>query len=235
MKLMILHLSDIHLRNNKRNYILDRAEKLASATASVASDVENCFICVTGDIAFSGNSNEYELAEKFFTDIKEYLSNELEELVCHFVFVPGNHDCDFSEEEGREKRNFFLENLTPDNLKPLFCEECTEVQTNYRKFITGWESNGSQSTELSKVYQKSIFDLSEFKVEFHLINSAWMSQIKEKSGNLLYPLQLIDEAPSNSGIVITMLHHPYKWFEPLTARGLSKKLEKISDIILTGS
>ena len=59
---------------------------------------------VSGDIAQSGQTAEYEIAYNFFTDIQEYLQNK-KGLRALFFFVPGNHDCDFSDEQRNKDDN----------------------------------------------------------------------------------------------------------------------------------
>lgn len=49
-------------------------------------------ICVTGDVAYSGNTEEYAMAELFFEDIYDKIISRHNGLYVHFMFVPGNHD-----------------------------------------------------------------------------------------------------------------------------------------------
>jgi 3',5'-cyclic AMP phosphodiesterase CpdA len=96
MKLLILHLSDIHIRS-QRDAILSKAPEIVAATASRAFDVEHIFVALTGDIAFSGASAEYVAANEFLTTLKTELCRE-SRLPVDIVLTPGNHDCDFRSE-----------------------------------------------------------------------------------------------------------------------------------------
>ena len=91
MKLTILHLSDIHIHNSS-DPILEQAHTIASACFTQARESDACLIIVTGDIAYSGEKQQYDEADLFFNLIKEELQKE----GCSFVdiiTVPGNHDC----------------------------------------------------------------------------------------------------------------------------------------------
>jgi hypothetical protein len=62
-----------------------------------------------------------------------------------------------------------------------------------------------------------------------------MSRVSEKQGTLYYPVQLVPETMSYvDDLVISVLHHPYNWFEATNARTLRSMLERSSDLILTG-
>jgi len=89
VKVILLHLSDIHIKSSGDNPVLFHAQHIAAATASIAADAEQCFVAVTGDIAFSGAEDEYRLADRFFTSLRDELSDRLPECECHLVVVPG--------------------------------------------------------------------------------------------------------------------------------------------------
>jgi hypothetical protein len=74
MKLLILHLSDIHI-SSPADPILSRIDLLAEAVRSVSSGVERCIIALTGDIAYSGSKFEYEIAKSFLKNLQEAISS----------------------------------------------------------------------------------------------------------------------------------------------------------------
>lgn len=95
MRITICHLSDIHFAVDG-NTILEKQEKLCNAILQDALKKEVIIFIVSGDIAQSGQAEEYEIAYNFFTEIQEYLEKK-KELRVLFFFVPGNHDCDFTD------------------------------------------------------------------------------------------------------------------------------------------
>jgi hypothetical protein len=237
MKFILLHLSDIHFKDSEgQNPVLSRTKQIAAAAASTAPTANCCFLAVTGDIAFSGKQAEYTLADEFFRDLRTHLRSRLSECDFHFVSVPGNHDCDFPEERDTV-RELVLSGLTPSDLDEDVFAQCTGVQSDYEKFAAQWRTENVQRDILSKIYAREVYDLQGGAVEFRLINSAWMSTLEEHQGSLRFPPKLLQEGTdrdSASTLVVTMLHHPYNWFEATNARALRSELVKTSDIILTG-
>ena len=234
MKVILLHLSDIHIKSSGDNPVLFHAQHIAAATASIAADAEQCFVAVTGDIAFSGAEDEYRLADRFFTSLRDELSDRLPECECHLVVVPGNHDCDFSEAD--ELRALVLDALSPKHFYESIYSKCVSVQENYESFASNWVDEDIQNDVLLRLYSQKTYSLSTGAIRFRLINSAWMSTKEETQGRLLFPVELIQSREQLGGvddIVVTLLHHPYNWFEATNARVLWRELE-ISDIILTG-
>src|ERR1700745_616994 len=93
MKLAIVHLSDIHFKG-KNDVGFKRREKLANTIAFSRSPDERLLFIVTGDIAYSGTTIQYEAASDFFLPL--LLGFGLEINSSFIPFIPGNHDCDFS-------------------------------------------------------------------------------------------------------------------------------------------
>jgi hypothetical protein len=60
-----------------------------------------------------------------------------------------------------------------------------------------------------------------------------MSTIREEQGRLYYPVAEIPELAS-ADVVVSLLHHPYSWFQSANARDLRRQLEAASDLVLTG-
>ena len=101
MKLLIVHLSDIHF-NQTSNSLLRKKEELFNSIKNQVRDVEKTIIIVSGDIAFSGKQEEYKIADDFFTEIIIKLE-EYSQKSVNIVMTPGNHDCDFSINESVRK------------------------------------------------------------------------------------------------------------------------------------
>ena len=68
-KLMLLHLSDIHIKTASDER-LSRAQSIASATYPRLPEVHTVAIVISGDIAYSGTADQYALAVTFIEQIK---------------------------------------------------------------------------------------------------------------------------------------------------------------------
>ena len=95
MKILLLHLSDIHLKSVD-DPVAARAISIKEAVVGACPTADACFVAVSGDIANTGDAREYAVAERFFGDLRAaLLTSGIPEV--QLVFVPGNHDCHFSE------------------------------------------------------------------------------------------------------------------------------------------
>jgi hypothetical protein len=108
--LVFLHLSDIHFRRwSGSTYDIDedlRNELLLDASNVLKKVGQPHGILVTGDIAFSGVSDEYNIAKKWLVDICTRFGRSLENIWC----IPCNHDV----ERSRIKQSPALEAIHTD-------------------------------------------------------------------------------------------------------------------------
>jgi len=58
MKILILQLSDIHLKETG-NTVLMKLDALNNAVKNLCIGIDKLFLVISGDIAFSGKSTEY--------------------------------------------------------------------------------------------------------------------------------------------------------------------------------
>ncbi len=131
MSVAIVHLSDIHFRA-KNNPVLEKHDQIVSAVSSIDPTVSLFLIVVSGDIAFSGNSDEYAVARSFFDDLEKKLGEHQPDVSVRFFCVPGNHDCVLPESE-RTLRDLLIHGLSPTlgdaTLDPAVLDRVLEVQT----------------------------------------------------------------------------------------------------------
>ncbi|MBU1341647.1 MAG: metallophosphoesterase [Proteobacteria bacterium] len=89
MQFQLLHISDFHF---KQNDVIDQSIVTESLLKRIERDKEKGInpeiVIVSGDIAFSGKKEEYDLAEDFFEKLIKHTGINREKL----FIVPGNHD-----------------------------------------------------------------------------------------------------------------------------------------------
>ena len=91
-----LHISDLHLRVGgewAQDVVLTEMCRHIEQQRNDGSTLD--FILVTGDIAFSGQAEEYSIAERFFDELATKSGVPRDLIFC----VPGNHDIDRSKQE----------------------------------------------------------------------------------------------------------------------------------------
>jgi predicted MPP superfamily phosphohydrolase len=114
MRLLLLQLSDIHVRSNT-DWILTRARRVADAVRDLDHEVDICLIALTGDIAFSGLPEQYEAAARWVADVKREVHEALLGRVqVQVVAIPGNHDLDLRQPS--PARGTIIESMLKDPL-----------------------------------------------------------------------------------------------------------------------
>lgn len=234
MKLLVVHLSDIHIRGAS-DFILKRASKIADAMAHFDDKIGACVVAVTGDIAFSGSPAEYALAEPFFSELRDRLQEALAIDDVRFVFAPGNHDCDFS--TTHQLRDIVIGSLVRGQTTEVGDElvtQCTVVQGGYREFVAHFNGAVPASSAPALMREAVQVTVGGKSVVFRTYNTAWMSQRQETQGELMYPLSFTLPEDDPSALVVAMFHHPYNWLEASNARIFRRHIEHSADLILTG-
>lgn len=235
MKLLVLQIGDIHLTSTDDD-VMSRADRIVAAVRNLEYQLDLCILCLTGDIADTGADNEYLAALALFTKLREGLGAELQGTVpVKFAAVPGNHDCDLS--STLEARQLLLDSLQtrePAHVDESMVELCTEVQRSFFTFRDTVQG-GDGIPVGGKLHYEYDFSVGSETVAIRCCNTAWVSQLRERPGTLYFPIDAIGPLnASKPSAVITMFHHPYNWLQPGNARSFRRRIEEVSDIILTG-
>lgn len=193
-QLSILHLSDIHMIDGE-NYIINKKKALIDAIKNEISD-KYLFIIITGDLANTGKFEEYSKLHNFLEDLETNISEYYKKIKIEYIFVPGNHDCDFSDEEYNDVRDLIISNIltTKTIQKDTFIVSCTKVQNNYFEFLNKYKSKNHIVEKVSnKLFTKYSYEILNHKISFNCYNSAWMSKRKEKQSEIIFPLININQ------------------------------------------
>ena len=243
MKLMLIHLSDIHFCSQD-DIVTSRHAQIVDAVKNLDYLLDVCVVILTGDIAFSGSEEQYLVAMEFLDEIKRLLSTSLSKaegghsVPVHFVALPGNHDCDFT--AGGEVRQILTQNVLGDYSKsevPEVVQCCTVVQDTFFDFLEAVETlprlrmHHDYDARLCFEYELSI---GEQSVKFLCYNTAWLSQKHETQGHLFFPADAVTVGHAAFDLVIAAFHHPYNWIESNAARSFRDRVESTADLILTG-
>ena len=117
-------------------------------------------------------------------------------------------------------------------------KECLKVQTNFYQFRDEiLQASDSSEKSSPMIFETITFRINSIRIMCNLVNTAWISKKVEEQGKLFFPIKEIINNKSNDepcDLAITLLHHPYTWFEAENGRNLRNKIDSMSDIILTG-
>jgi hypothetical protein len=239
MKLAVLHLSDIHLKDEV-NLITGRVERIVAALRSVEVPFDACLIAVTGDIAFSGKATEYSLAETFFSNIKAGVKEIDPTRSVSIVFVPGNHDCDFGKMKA-DVHAMLIRGIHTDipELKSDsgVVEQFLVLQEEFFTFEARATGEANQISKVERLFWVKEFECGERKIKVNCYNTAWLSQMKEKQGELYFPTQVVNKnnlLAGNSDLILSLFHHPYGWLQANNSLDFENLIDRSSDIVLTG-
>ena len=158
MTIALLQLSDIHFKKDD-NSVLNKIEKIFDAIKNEVDTCKYLFIVFTGDIAFSGQKDEYRQAEILINDLQTRIRNYNNNIKIEFIFTPGNHDCDFSQNE--EVRNMIIDNIVqdPSKITPALISTCVETQKEYLNFVATLVADENINRELSNnIFSRSLSD-----------------------------------------------------------------------------
>jgi len=232
MKLAVLHLSDIHFRT-KPDSVSDRAVEISEQWYATARLADHCLIVVTGDIAFSGETAEYVKATTFLQEIKQSIEADNGKPVDILV-VPGNHDCTLKPDNPVRESVIQTILSTPAKAEERALVDCCVLaQANFFHFQKTVETLAPVSAHpLWREYQLA---LGGKTIAISALNVAWMSQLKEQAGTLVFPAhQFEGEMTRSADLRLTLLHHPYNWHQQSSYHDLKQKLRSHSDAVLNG-
>ena len=240
MKIGILHLSDMHLKNGLTDFTLS---KVCNALSVEFVGIDVLYFVVSGDLVFSGKKEEYDLLD---SAIKNF-SDKVHELKCDleikYIFSPGNHDCDF--ERGNQSRNNNIDQLINNGDEAFGSDEsvietCTVVQDNFFDFLSSY-NNDVEYKGKKRINYGFEYDHDNFLIRFNCFNTSWLSKKREKYGELYMPLlnhessEIVSVKPI---INIAVYHHPDNWFSgkkmPLNHRQFYDYIVRKNAIALVG-
>lgn len=233
-KIMFLHLSDIHIRR-QTDEILKRTSAIAAATYQHLPEIHTLAIIVSGDIAWSGTAAEYKLAKDFIDNLKAAIRAESQVVKIEVFVCPGNHDCDFTlNDETRDAVLARIRSLDGTTPSKSLVNTATSIQNEFFHFrdavcTQAW-------TKEDRLSWQTVIQVHGVRVGIRCLNVAWMSEIKEKQGTLVYPADAVTpfSFEKSSEISITLLHHPYNWFGQTTYRNLQTAVRRESQLVFTG-
>jgi len=236
MKIFILQLSDIHIKNES-DPILSRVGSIIKSIQNIESNCDAIVCVLSGDIVYSGSNNEYDLALNFIIELKNGVDEAFSPLVLKFVAVPGNHDCDFK--DSMAVRDSVLPRVLekPDLIsEESYATICLDPLKRFYDFIKVIDmvplaGCGDAENQFVREYR---LNTHKEGVTFLCYNTAATSSRHEKPGTLIFPNKLIPDSKASEDVVISIYHHPSNWLEPVCSRTFRNKIEAISDIVLTG-
>lgn len=232
MTVLVLHLSDIHIRSDK-DWIVSKAEEIAACTFASLHAADAVFVVVSGDIAWSGAAQQYEAARILLLGVQQHIFNE-KEIPVHFIIAPGNHDCDFARDNGARKILLDGVRNAPSRIDDSVIEIACSVQKPFEDFASGLHTAGETRTG-DRLWLSHKFTVGSHELVFDVLNVSWCSQIKEEPGSLVFPHERYSSyLDQHVELRIGVLHHPLNWFSQAVHHPFKQLLRTLSNIIVSG-
>ncbi|MGA1870588.1 MAG: metallophosphoesterase family protein [bacterium] len=238
-----LHLSDLHFHSDEihrgavegynQNVVLDNLlDDLCTYPSE--HDLVIDFIIITGDIAFSGQADEYMLAVCFLDKLREIFSLPKNRL----FIVPGNHDVD----RGKINPHFnFSLNGRDDINSFLLNSEAKQVYfkkfNGYRYFINKYFGCGLEFDYVNRYFWARKFSLKGTEIGLLGLNSAWNSSGDTDKNHLLIGEKQVRDALKQVGqtdLCIATFHHPLEWLRDDDKEDVRRELSGKAQFILHG-
>ena len=225
--LKIVHISDLHVKESSKDELKIR---LKAFFDDVEKQCRPDFLVVSGDLAFSGKEEEYELVEELV--FKPFLSRFSLDPV-RIVICMGNHDVD-REEVDSLIRDGVLAQLT----KSL----CAVESVQYQKYAQSWSAFSRCASRYSigenSLFGTSIFDVDGIKVGFVSYNSALVCFDRDVQKEDLYltkeQIKGVPDELEACAIRIGIMHHPLEWLNSVERDVVIPDLKHKTPILLTG-
>lgn len=228
MKILFLHLSDLHIKTEEA-LSKTHIDKILD-TLRMYGAFDRMILILSGDIAFSGNENQYKVAnslvERIIQEIKRKdIYSENVEIVC----VPGNHDIEYETPP-----------RSSDDLNKIYDEfsydrHLTNELEKQNCFFEFSKRNGCFSEK--SVFDRRIINIDGFAIEVNMVNSAVFSLKHNEDKGLHY----IDQdaintinTPSGADFVISIMHHAPEWYIDAQKEQLETALLCKSSLIFLG-
>lgn len=232
MSILILHLTDLHIET-ENDAIISRCDAIANTLNHSLTSCTALFITVSGDIAQAGLKDQYEVAAKFLNNIKAKIKKE-KDIPIEFILVPGNHDCDFSNDQ--LVRNIVLKDIGnhAGKMPVELINALTDVQSEYFNFRDKLINRNSLVQE-DKLWTVQEFSVEGTRIWFDSLNASWMSTIHEKPGTVFFPFESYrDFKSTDADLRIALIHHPLNWFSQINYQNFRTFLQTLEDFVISG-
>lgn len=225
--LQILHLSDIHIKDDSLNN--SELPRMIVQSVKTLGKPDEFILVVSGDLANKGLPQEYELIgkflEKIITKVKELLKVD-----CSYVLIaPGNHDIDFSKD--------LIEKPKGDaciGYSEQIMSSYVDSMENFYKFA---EEKGCYLDD--KIISKKVINVGEHKVGFVLLNTAPYSKLGGNAVDMGHHYLSDDQIESlekatEADINVLVLHHSMEWFANADKEKLRQVISRKYSFVLSG-
>lgn len=235
MRISFLHLSDFHLNDSKGVH----PAKIQAIVDSlgVYTPIEGIVIVLSGDIAATGQANQYKIAATFLKRLIPEIRRKysISEKNTKILVVPGNHDIDWGRStrlDSSKIRSF------DEKERALHLQQELKSMKNYFSFS---DRNGCffpywMHIPFGQLVTRKILHFDNgYRIEANLLNTAPFSCDSDDGLHYL-PEDAIHSltTESNADFSLVVMHHSPDWFEFSQKKELENTLSKRCSLAFYG-
>ncbi len=233
-KLSWIHLSDLHFGSRSNTFYESLLDDISKTTIEENRTCD--FIVLTGDVAWSGQSKEYELAKRFIEKLMIITKLTRERL----LIVPGNHDLDLS--KASEDLIPSTTGLTVKYLKELINKQksINNLNARFNNFKKFYEEIYHLQIEYSPLesFLLSFMEKLDRKIAVICFNTAIFSGLNPYKSIAHIGTDQVTRAiqqAKNADILIGIMHHPPDLIWAPRAKPATSKLLTEFNFLLHGT
>lgn len=235
MRISFFHLSDFHLNDSKGVH----PAKIQAIVDSlgVYTPIEGIVIVLSGDIAATGQANQYKIAATFLKRLIPEIRRKysISEKNTKILIVPGNHDIDWGRStrlDSSKIRSF------DEKERALHLQQELKSMKNYFSFS---DRNGCffpywMHIPFGQLVTRKILHFDNgYRIEANLLNTAPFSCDSDDGLHYL-PEDAIHSltTESNADFSLVVMHHSPDWFEFSQKKELENTLSKRCSLAFYG-
>lgn len=232
MKILFIHLSDAHLKD--KTYI---DESIINAQVQAINSIgkfDKCCIVFSGDLAYSGQENEYKKGKMLLGKLWRKLTDKFNLIYPINTFiVPGNHDIDFK--GVRRNRSDICELINAGITDEMITKELEKFQNFYPI------AEHYKCFSFNKLVDVKVLTVGDKKIQINLVNSELFSTYNDEKGDDDKGKHFLPESEWNRltrgkdiDLVVTVSHRGPDWFDWESANSFKKSLNCNTDLFLFG-
>lgn len=236
MRIVILHLSDLHI-GSKASIRMENINALVKSL-SVFKSFDGIIIAFSGDIAAKGQVNNYKLASTFIGSVVKLIQETyiLKQENIKILLVPGNHDMNLqisSQCKRSDAETWYKSHVIDEH---IFDELSRMEEFYYFSNLQGCFILSDKEAFTRKILH-FIQDNSDVKyqIEANLFNSALFSSDNDIGIHYLPNSALVAfKKSSTAPFSISIMHHSPDWYWPEQKVQLQEQLYCRSNLVLYG-
>ncbi len=231
-----LHLSDVHLRPRDAWAQVHVLRAMCDDVASRRTTSPFDFVLLSGDLAFSGKPEEYEIAATFLDDLSDATGVSKAHIYC----VPGNHDINRQRQNmtftgarttlhDQNRTDAFLSASSRDELATLLQRE-----EGYRAFQGSYFTDQDRRVTDDGLAYVAQLVIEDVRLAIVGLDSAWLAegglsdhgQLLIGERQVVNALRLAQHEGDPPHVLLAMSHHPLHVLREFDRRPIQAHIER---------